>query len=138
MSIIDKIGDKMKGALHSVTGGAAEVALVYEGKFEPGSTLKCKVTATSTGPAFKATGVFVDMRGKKKNLVGQVAGNVIATRDHTIQIFDDFELAAKESRAFDGEVQVPSDIDPELDWEIRGRVEAFGNDPDSGFKDVVR
>lgn len=122
MSIIDKIGDKMKGALHSVTGGAAEVALVYEGTFAPGSTLKCKVTATSTGSPFKATGVFVDMRGKKKHIVGQVAGNVIASRDHTIQIFDDFELGAKESRAFDGEVEVPADIDPELDWEIRGRA----------------
>jgi hypothetical protein len=134
MSIIDK----MKGALHSVTGGAAEVALVYEGRFEPGATLKVKITATSTAGALRAQGVFVDMRGKKTSAIGQVTGNVIADRDHSVQIFDHFELAAKESRAFEGEVEVPADIDASLDWEIRGRIEAFGNDPDSGFRDVVR
>lgn len=132
------IKDKMMGALHSVTGGAAEVALVYQGRFEPGATLTCRVTATSTAGPLEAHGVYVDMRGKKTDALGQVTGNVIAMRDHTVQIFDAFKLGPKESRAFDGEVEVPADIDPTLDWEIRGRIETFGNDPDSGFEDVVR
>lgn len=134
MSILDK----MKGALNTVTGGAAEVALVYEGAFAPGATMKVKVTVTSTGAPFKAHGVFVDLRAKKTHAVGQVTGNLLAADDKSIQLFDDFELAAKESRSFDGEIEIPGDIDAALDWEIRGRAEAFGNDPDSGFRDVAR
>ena len=131
MSIIDK----MKGAMDSVTGGAAEVVLEHSGTFATGQVIKVKVTATSTGREVKAKGAFIDLRGRKKSAVGQVTGAVVATASHEFKIADGFLLPPHEGTAIDGEFTVP-EIDPELDWEIRGRLDTFGNDPDSGFKDI--
>jgi hypothetical protein len=132
MSIIDK----MKGAMNSVTGGGATVTLEHSGTFKGGSTITVKVGATSTGAEVKSKGVYIDLRGKKKSTVGQVTGNVVAAANHEFKIGEDFTLAAKESKQFEALVQIPADIDPELDWEIRARIDTFGNDPDSGFKDI--
>ena len=131
MSILDK----MKGAMDSVTGGSAEVTLEHAGTFSAGQTIKVTVTAISTGREVKAKGAFIDLRGRGKSAVGQVAGAVVATASHTFKIADGFTLPPHEGTTIEGEFTVPS-IDPELDWEIRGRLETFGNDPDSGFKDI--
>jgi 1,4-dihydroxy-2-naphthoyl-CoA synthase len=112
------------------------VQLEHTGTFAAGQTIKVKVTATSTGRDVKTEGVFIDLRGRGKSVIGQVAGNVVASASHSFKIADALTLAAAESRVFEGEVQVPV-IDPGLDWEIRARLETFGNDPDSGFVDIV-
>ena len=131
MSIVDK----MKGALNSVTGGAATVTLAHTGKFSAGESINVKIGATSTGGEVKANGVYIDLRGKAKNVVGQVAGNVVASAGHDFRIAEGFTLPPKETKTFEGAFTVPN-IDPDLDWEIRARIDAFGNDPDSGFKDI--
>jgi len=54
-----------------------------------------------------------------------------------------FVLAAGETRTFEGTLQVPGGSPPSFtgpsvryEWKIRGRLEAFGNDPDSGFQSL--
>jgi hypothetical protein len=131
MSIIDK----MKGAMDSITGGAAEVTLEHAGTFSEGQTIKVKVTAVSTGGEVKAKGAYIDLRGRGKGAVGQVTGAVVASASHTFKIADDFTLPPYEGTSIEGEFTVPA-IDAALDWEIRGRLDTFGNDPDSGFKDI--
>ena len=49
-------------------------------------------------------------------------------------------LPPSETKFFEGTVQLPPTAQPsfqgrytEHKWEIRGRLEAFGNDPDSGW-----
>jgi len=132
MSIIDR----MKGALHSVTGGGAEVTLEHTGTFAAGQTLKVKVGVTAAANELKSGGVFIDLQGKGKGTLGQVTGTVLAEKKHELKIAEGFTLAAKESKSFEADVTVPADVSADHDWEIRARVEAFGNDPDSGFKDI--
>ena len=131
MSIMDKV----KGAMDSVTGGGATVTLEHTGTFAAGQAIKVKLTAASTGREVKTKGVFVDLRGKGKSTVGQIAGKVVPTASHEFKIGEAFTLPPNETKLFEGEFTVP-DIDANLDWEIRGRLDAFGNDPDSGWKDI--
>jgi hypothetical protein len=132
MSIMDKV----KGAMNTVTGGGATVTLEHTGTFKAGGTITVKVGATSTGGEVKSKGVYVDLRGRKKDTVGQIAGNVVAAATHEFKVAEEFTLAAKETKLFESIVQIPADINADLDWEIRGRIDTFGNDPDSGFKDI--
>lgn len=129
------IVDLMKGAVDSVTGGGAEVTLEHSGTFAAGQVIKVKVIAMSTGNDIKVKGAYIDLRGRGKSAVGQATGAVVATASHAFQIAEGFTLPAHDATAIEGEVTVP-DIDPALDWEIRARLETFGNDPDSGFKDI--
>jgi hypothetical protein len=131
MSIVDK----MKGALSSVTGGGATLTLEHTGKFSAGESIVVKISATSTGGEVKVNGVYIDLRGKPRHAVGQVAGNLVASGSHDFRIAEGFTLPPKETKLFEGAFTVPN-IDPELDWEIRARIDTFGNDPDSGFKDI--
>jgi hypothetical protein len=50
-------------------------------------------------------------------------------------------LSAGESRQFEGTIRLPQGIQPsnagrhaQHSWSIRGRLEAWGNDPDSGYQ----
>jgi hypothetical protein len=131
MSILDKV----KGAVSAVTGGGAEVKLEHTGSFAAGGSLSVKVSATAKNE-LKINGVYVDLQGKGKSTIGQVTGTVLANKSHAFKIAEGCTLAAGESKTFEGTVTVPADLDANLDWEIRGRLDAFGNDPDSGFKDI--
>jgi hypothetical protein len=132
MSILDKV----KGAVSAVTGGAATVTLEHTGSFAAGGTLQVKVSATAKGNEVKVNGVYVDLQGKGKSTIGQVTGAVLANKTHALKIAEGCTLAANESKTFEGTITVPADLDANLDWEIRGRLDTFGNDPDSGFKDI--
>jgi hypothetical protein len=64
-----------------------------------------------------------------------------ATYDHAFQIAPAFVLGPNETKVFEGSFQMPAVLQPsftgayaEHKWEIRGRVEALGNDPDSGWQ----
>ena len=136
MSILDKAKSALKSVTDSVTGGAATVALEHTGTFAAGETIKVKITATSTGAALKSTGVHVDLQGKNKSAVGQLVGQLAPMVAHSFKVAEAFALEAGQSQTFEGEFAVPAQLDASYDWEIRGRIEALGNDPDSGFADI--
>jgi hypothetical protein len=144
--------DKLKGAVNAVTGGAAKVTL----EFEPavafaGDTIRVKISATSTGSEVKSKGVFVDLHGVEEVTLNRgdapnLESSVRASKNSFQQEFrvaPEFVLAPNETKLFEGQVQIPSTALPSFDgklaqhkWQIRGRVEAMGNDPDSGFKPI--
>jgi sporulation-control protein spo0M len=137
--------DKIKGAVNSVTGGAATVTIEYpQGLVVPGEQVAVKVTATSTGGEVKSKGIFVDLKGEE--MVNVVDGNKQkvsqskTSLDTAFQIAPAFVLAAKETKVFEGTFTMPGHALPSFagtlaqhTYYIRGRVEALGNDPDSGF-----
>ena len=111
---------------------------------------------TSTGGEFKTNGVFVDFLAAERGRVngfgrcphchetGYTTVEVNTTTvDVAVPLASPFVLGANEQRDFEGNVQVPpgsptyrSRYINQL-WYIRGRLDAFGNDPDSGYKEIV-
>lgn len=141
--------DKLKAAASAVTGGAAKVTIEYQPQVAfAGDTISVKVTATSTGAEVKSKGVFVDIRGVEHVHVNHNEANTQndihaskATFEQSFQIAQPFVLPPKETKLFEGTIQIPPTLQPsfkgtytEHRWEIQGRVEAFGNDPDSGWQ----
>jgi sporulation-control protein spo0M len=142
--------DKLKNAANTVTGGAARVSLEYEPSVAlPGDTLSVRITVTSTGSQVKSGGAFVDLRAIETVRLSAVrvagADNPSTRTSHTsfeqqFPIAPAFTLAPNETRVFEGQVRLPSNVQPSFEghftrheWSIRGRAEMAGNDPDSGF-----
>jgi hypothetical protein len=140
------IFDKLKSAVNAVTGGAATVNIdVGAGVIMPGDPVSVKVTATSTGAEVKSKGVFVDVKGEEQVTIvdpntKQKISQSKKTLEQVFQIAQPFVLGAKETKVFEGTIQLNPGAMPSFNgslaqhaYFIRGRLEAFGNDPDSGF-----
>ena len=61
------------------------------------------------------------------------------TVDQSVPIAPAFVLQPNERKEFEADIQLPHGQGTykgvvHHEWQIRGRLEAFGNDPDSGFK----
>ena len=140
--------DKLKSAAQAVTGGAAKVTLEYQPQVAmAGDAITVKITCTSTGSEVKSKGVFVDIRGLEVITVDKnAAANDQAvhasknTFEQEFQVAPALVLPPNETKLFEGSVTLPPTAQPsfrgtyaEHKWEIRGRLEAFGNDPDSGW-----
>lgn len=144
--------DKIKGAVNAVTGKAAKVTIEYQPQVGfPGETVQVKITAASTGGEVKSKGIFVDLLGTEEIIIKADASTAQygvkqhidlrkTTLEQQFQIAPEFVLPPNETKMFEGSFQIPQNLQPSYDgvythhkWEIRGRVEAFGNDPDTGF-----
>jgi sporulation-control protein spo0M len=139
--------DKMKSVGTAMTGGAAKVSLEYPHKtLMPGESIQVRVTVVSMGKEVKSGGVFVDIHavehGQVKCMTCQKMVNV--NNDsvrHAIAISPAFILQPGETKTFESTIQIPSG-QPSYhgtvsnEWKIRGRLDAFGNDPDSGFQTI--
>jgi hypothetical protein len=141
--------DKLKGVANLVTGDAAKVSIEWRPAMGfPGERVDVTITATSTGAEVKSGGAFVDLVGAESARVpGDTAGGpgpkgdaLRRTLERQFQIAKAFVLAAGETKVFEGAFEIPKEAQPTYagvaarhDWQIRGRIEAVGNDPDSGF-----
>lgn len=139
--------DKMKSAAQAVTGGAARVSIEYPvGTVQVGASLPVKVTVVSTGGEVKSGGIFVDLRAEEEGSVkcdkcGQQARVHRNTINQSFAIAPAFVLGANEAKTFEGNISLPSGQPSYMgtikhEWHIRGRMDAFGNDPDSGFQRI--
>jgi hypothetical protein len=143
--------DKLKGAMNAVTGNAAKVTIEFNPAIAfPGDHVQVRITATSTGGEVKSKGVFVDLRGLEEiSLPKNTSGDhqkIDAQRDthsNEIQIAPAFVLGANETKTWEANVQLPGGIQPTYNGiftkhqcQVRGRVEATGNDPDSGWQQI--
>ncbi len=148
--------DKMSGAVKSMTGGAAKVSIEYpHSPVHLGDAMKVTVTIVSTGREVKSNGVYVDLKAQEEGTVnkritcnkcGNFENEYInldrKTLEHAIPIAPAFVLGDNESKIFVMDIQVPFNAQPTYhgsfkhEWYIRGRLEAFGNDPDSGFQRI--
>ncbi|MBI5489388.1 MAG: hypothetical protein HY905_18795 [Deltaproteobacteria bacterium] len=150
--------DKLKGAVQAVTGGAATVTIEYpQALLLPGQPLRVRVTATSKGREVKSGGCFIDVAGTETAQVrnamptgyhGSEPGQKVPvdasdsgeTFHQAFQIAPAFVLGSNETKVFEGAFQLPPGVQPSFQgklcshaWTLRGRIEAFGNDPDSGY-----
>jgi hypothetical protein len=146
---------KLKGAVNALTGGAATVTLEFSPAFAyPGDRVAVKVTARSTGGEVKSDGVFVDLEGVETVETAHTATdgtgrscqvNVSrSTVKEEFQIGPGFLLRPGDTKVFDGTVQIPDGVQPSFqgalcrhEIKLRGRMQAFGNDPDSGFQLIL-
>jgi sporulation-control protein spo0M len=140
--------DKVKGALNAVTGGAARVQFTYGPQVMfPGEPVKLGVTATSTGQEVQSKGLFVDLAATELVDFRDASDTHVRYQEQTfyreIQVAPAFVLAPGQSRQFDVVFLLPPEARPSFtgklsrnQWQIRARVEAFGNDPDSGWIDT--
>jgi sporulation-control protein spo0M len=141
--------DKIKSAMNAVTGGAAKVMLEYQPPcLMPGEQLHVRITAASTGGEVKSGGAFIDLFANEQVKVvhdetKQEVSKSRVTFQQSLQVAGPFTLAPNETRVFEGTVQVPPTMLPTFQGQfasheclIRGRIEAFGNDPDSGYVPV--
>jgi hypothetical protein len=140
--------DKLKGAMQAVTGGAAKLS------FEelppilfPGEPSRFRLSATSAGAEVKSQGVFVDLLmtetakfTDKNNAAVEHSEQVFA---RGFQVAPAFVLAPGETKVFEFTFAPPEDCRPTYDgklmknrWQLQGRIEAAGNDPDTGFTDI--
>lgn len=150
--------DKLKSAVQVVTGGGAKVTIEYpQTVVLPGQAIAVKVTATSTGGNVKSKGCYIDLwaveevsvHGAHPTHVHGASGSDIhvdvhqteTTFEQAIPLAPAFELAANESKVFTGQVTIPGNAQPSFtgkiakhEWKIRGRIDTFGNDPDSGYQ----
>ncbi len=145
--------DKIKGAVNAVTGGAAKVTIEFSpAAVDVGGSIMVKISATSTGQDVKSGGIFVDLWGEeriklKSGAAPNISGDATVSKttiEKAIQIAPALTIAANETKLFEGQVQIPADFQPTYNgaytqhvWQIRGRVDATGNDPDSGWKPVT-
>ena len=139
--------DKLKSVVNTVTGGAATVTIqLQQACVFPGEPVQIKITATSTGAELKSKGVYVDVFAEERVSIKDEATKAEINRSktttqQTILIAPAFVLAPNETKSFEGSFQFPSDVLPTFAGslcqhvcQIRGRIEAFGNDPDSGYQ----
>ncbi|MCC6809767.1 MAG: hypothetical protein IT381_20225 [Deltaproteobacteria bacterium] len=139
--------DKIKGAVNAVTGNAAKVTIDYPKQALAGDEIVVKITAVSTGGELKSKGCFVDVMGQEQTHLSKTENGTKtemheskATYEHSFQIGEAFTLAANETKTWEGRVKLPAEAQPSYAgvhakhiWQLRGRIEATGNDPDSGF-----
>jgi len=147
--------DKLKGATQAMTGGAAKVSIEYPLQTVfPNEPMPIRVTVVSSGGPLKSKGVVVDLVAEEKvsgndNARCPRCGNAFKapfnearkTFEQSFPIGSAFELQPGETRVFEASLPVPSGAQPTFsgamghhDWKIRGRVQSFGNDPDSGLQ----
>ncbi|MCU0663272.1 MAG: hypothetical protein MUC50_13220 [Myxococcota bacterium] len=138
--------DKLKGAVNAVTGGAAKVGIEMESPWVPcGGPLRVEVTATSTGPELKSKGIYIDVWAQETVKYHDSENHeqtiTVTTFEQSYQINPETVIPASGSQSWKGEVMLPQEIYPTYEgknaknqWYVRGRVDATGNDPDSGFQ----
>lgn len=139
--------DKLKSMVNVVTGGAAKVTIqLQQACVFPGDTVAVKITATSTGAEVKSKGVYVDVFAEervsfKDDSSKEEINRTKTTVQQTILIAPAFVLEPNETKTFEGSFTFPSNVLPTFAGslcqhvcQIRGRIEAFGNDPDSGYQ----
>ncbi len=151
------IMDKLKSAGKALTGGQADISIEYPTQpILRGQPFKVKITVRSTGGEVKSGGIYVDLMAQE---IGNLSGNgrcatcqqsvhaPVKIHKHTFDqqftIGPAFVLGANETKVFDGQITIPTNYQGTYqgsinhNWQIRGRMEAFGNDPDTGFQTLI-
>ncbi len=140
--------DKVRGALNVVTGGAAKVQFLFGPPIMfPGEQVQVGVSVTSTGQEVQSKGLFIDLAATEFIDFKDASDSHVRYQEQTfyreIQVAPAFVLAPNETRKFTAVFLVPADARPSFagklsrnHWQIRARIEVFGNDPDTDWIDT--
>ena len=144
--------DKLKSAAQSITGGAAKVYVECE-QVTPGMPAKVWVRAQAESD-LKINSVYLLVRAREYAELrdvdyqdGRTRSEVVRgseqTYDTRIEIAGGQQLEAGQEYTWEGELTLPAEVNPTFrgriishTWEIQAGLDAFGNDPDSGWKEI--
>lgn len=137
--------DKVKSVGSAMTGGAAKVSIEFPHQpVKVGDAIPVKVTVMSMGKEVKSGGVFVDIHSEENGQVKcSTCQKMVNVHNdgikQAIPIASAFVLQPNETKTFEATIQIPGGQPTyhgqvRNEWKIRGRLDAFGNDPDSGFQ----
>ncbi|HJL14716.1 MAG TPA: hypothetical protein RMH99_03615 [Sandaracinaceae bacterium LLY-WYZ-13_1] len=134
---------------NAVTGGAATVQ-IEAGQAQRGQPVPVRVQATAKSDS-EINGVYVLVRAIEQAEVrdtdfddGEIEREIVRGQrvsfEHRVDLGGPQELKEGESYTWEGEIPLPPDVGPTFrghmichEWEIQGGLDAFGNDPDSGW-----
>lgn len=143
--------DKIKQAANFVTGGGASVTIAPEGsEFDKAAPIRVRVTAQVKDAPITADSAYLEIRGReyvslRKNINGKQENihedHISFT--HKVQTVITGGLEGGKSYDWDMEFTLPSNAQPTFHgtmghhiWEIKGAIDAKGNDPDSGWIEI--
>ncbi len=144
--------DKLKSAANAITGGSATVGLECE-QVTPGMPARVWVRATAES-GLKIDGVYLLVRAREHARVRDTDYEQGRTRTETINatkqtfktrvdLAGPQELPPGQEQTWEGEFTIPADANPTLHgqmikhiWQIQAGLDAFGNDPDSGWQEI--
>ncbi len=107
------------------------------------------VTATSAGAEIKSDGVFIDFDGfryvrRPNDETGELDTVPEDVYQEEFRFADPLVLGEGECQVIKGQIELPAELyssgeveEEGYRYRIRGRLEAFGNDPDSGYLEVA-
>ena len=136
--------DRMK---NYVTGGAAKLQLELPAIGYPSMPIAVKVRITAEAD-FKCEGLYLDVVGTEHlQFRPQGAQQDVTSSESTyrqsLQVTPPFELGKGETKEVSAVVTLPREAQPTYQgkhgkhtWQLQARLEAKGNDPDSGWKEL--
>jgi len=135
------------GFLNFITGGAAKVRIELPNIVFPSMPVAVKIHV-SAEDNFECKAVFLDVQGSE-NLsfrpsgAQQDATSNANTFSQQFQVAPGFSLKKGETKELQGVFTLPREAQPTYNgkhgkhtWTVQARLEAKGNDPDSGWKEV--
>ena len=135
---------------NAVTGGAATVQVVAPSALARGGAADVQIRATAKASA-SVNAVYLLVRATESAQVrdtdyadGKSRSETVhgrkVTYEHRISIAGAQQLQEGQSYEWQGQLQIPSHINPSFDghmiahvWEIQAGLDMKGNDPDSGW-----
>ncbi len=143
--------DKIKQATNFMTGGGANVTIAPNGsEFDKAAPIQVKITAQIKDAPINASAAYLEIRsreyvsfrhqvnGKDENIHKDHIGFT-----HKVQTVITNALEGNQSYDWDLEVTLPSNAQPTYHgtmghqvWEVKGAIDAKGNDPDSGWIEI--
>lgn len=131
------------GLLNSVknfiTGGGAEVVVTIDNPVIEGTELlKLSISATAKEDTLAIKKVYVEVKAEEKS------ANTKNLYNTSIELDNNVQLSAGESKSWKCEVPIPEDIPAtffgrhsSMQWYINAGLDVPGNDPDSGWQKFI-
>lgn len=145
--------DKIKSATSALTGGGADVFVdvnnVERGAATPISirgVAKADIKISSVYLLVRAT-EHATVQDRDQNEDGETERETVTGRhlsyEARVEIGGAQELEQGQEYNWEGEIMLPSTSNPSIrgkmvrhTWEIQAGLDAFGNDPDSGWREI--
>jgi hypothetical protein len=135
------------GLMNFITGGAAKVQVTIPTIGFPSMPIAIKIVVTAEDN-FECKNVFVDVGGTetlqfRPQGAQEDATSSVSTFRQEFQVAPGFKLAKGESKELTAVITLPREAQPTYNgkhgkhaWAVQARLEAKGNDPDSGWKEL--
>lgn len=145
--------DKIKSAVSAVTGGAAKV-YIDVGEAQRGFSAPVTVRAVAEAE-LKVSSVYVLVRAQEHAEVMdtdmKATGGIKREKvrgshksfDSKLELAGAMTLEAGREYTWEGQIEIPGHVAPTFHgtiirhvWQVQAGLDAFGNDPDSGWQEI--